>query len=92
VARVRIKIGDEELAPVLFISPEGRVERIEMNRWDAKGLTGEPGYVPWVGDRLGDERTFGGYTIPTTVRAISKAGTPQENDFFEAVIDSADYT
>jgi hypothetical protein len=91
VARVRIKIGDEDLAPVLFLSPEGRLERIEMNRWDAKGLTGTPGYVPWVGDQIGEERTFGGYTVPTVCRAISMAGTPRENPFFEAVIEAAEY-
>ena len=91
VARVHVKIGTEELAPVLFITPEGRLERVEMNRWDAKGLTGTPGYVPWVGDQLGGEMTFGGHTVPTVLRAIAKAGTPQENAFFEAVIDSADY-
>ena len=92
VARVRIRIGDEELAPLLFISPEGRLERIEMNRWDSKGLTGTPGYVPWVGDRIGEDRTFSGYTIPTVAHPIAKAGTPQENLFMDLVIDTADYT
>jgi len=45
-----------------------------------------------VGDQIGEERTFGGYTVPTVCSAISKAGTPQENPFFEAVIDQADFT
>jgi hypothetical protein len=91
VARVHVKIGTEELAAVLFLSPEGRLERVEMNRWDPKGLTGTPDYVPWVGDQLGEEKTFGGTTIPTTLRAIAKAGTAQENAFFEAVIETAEY-
>jgi hypothetical protein len=88
---VRIRIGDETLAPTFFVSSEGRLERIEMDRWDPQGLTGTPGYVPWVGDQIGEERTFGGITIPTVCRAIAKAGTPQENPFFDAVIDQADF-
>lgn len=90
-ARVHLGIDGERLAPLLTIADDGRPRRIEMQRWDAEGLDGTPGYVPWAGEVLGEERTFGGYTIATRVRATARAGTPQAHEFFEALITDAQY-
>jgi hypothetical protein len=90
-ARVHLSVDGERLAPVLTIAGDGRLTRIEMQRWDTEGLSGSPAYVPWVGDALGEEGTFDGYTIVTRVRATAKAGTPQANEFFEAVVTDAVY-
>jgi hypothetical protein len=90
-ARVHLSVDGERLAPVLTIADDGRLTRIEMQRWDTDGLSGTPAYVPWVGDSLGEETTFDGYTIATHVRATAKAGTPQANEFFEAVVTDAVY-
>jgi hypothetical protein len=90
-ARVYLQVGIEPLAPVISVTHDGRLERVEMQRWDAEGLDGKPGYVLWVGDQLTEERTFGGYTIPVRMRATKKAGTPQADSFFEAEITSAQY-
>lgn len=90
-ARVHLSVDGERLAPVLSIADDGRPRRIEMQRWDAEGLSGTPGYVPWAGEVLGEERTFGGYTIATRVRATARAGTPQAHEFFEAVVTDAQY-
>ena len=90
-ARVRLQVGSEQLALVISVAPGGRLERIEMQRWDAEGLDGRPGYVLWVGDQFTEEHTFGGYTIPVRLRATKRAGTPQADPFFEAEIKSAQY-
>jgi hypothetical protein len=90
-ARVHLQVGSEQLALVISVAPDGRLERIEMPRWDTQGLDGKPGYVLWVGDQLSEERTFGGYTIPVRMRATKRAGTPQADAFFEAEIKSAQY-
>ncbi len=90
-ARVHVRIGSELLAPVISVTQDGRLERVEMQRWDAEGLDGKPGYVLWVGDQLTEVRTFGGYTIPVRMRATKRAGTPQADSFFEAEIKSAHY-
>jgi hypothetical protein len=90
-ARVYLQIGSEQLALLIAVAPDGRLERVEMPRWDAEGMDGKPGYVLWVGDQLTEERTFGGYTIPVRMRATKRAGTPQADAFFEAEIKSAQY-
>jgi len=90
-ARVYLQIGSEQLALLISVAPDGRLERVEMPRWDAEGMDGKPGYVLWVGDQLTEERTFGGYTIPVRMRATKRADTPQADSFFEAEIKSAQY-
>jgi len=90
-ARVRLQVGSEQLALLISVAPDGRLERVEMPRWDAEGVDGKPGYVLWVGDQLTEERTFGGYTIPVRMRATKRADTPQADSFFETEIISARY-
>lgn len=90
-AKVHLQIGSEQLALVLTVALDGRLERIEMQRWDPEGLDGKPGYVLWVGDQLTEERSFGGYTIPVRMRATRRAETPLADPFFEAEIKSAQY-
>ena len=90
-ARVHLQVGSEQLTLLMSVAPDGRLTRVEMQRWDAEGLDGKPGYVLWVGDRLTEERTFGGYTIPVRLCATKRAGTPQADSFYEAEITSAQY-
>jgi hypothetical protein len=93
VATVHLKVGEHELSPTLHVAPNGHLLRIEMMRWDPAGPSGEPEEVRWVADGFDEaaEATFGGYTVPTTVRVTKNAGTPQVDTFFEARITSADY-
>jgi len=90
-ARVHLQVGSEQLTLLISVAPDGRLERVEMPRWDAEGMDGQPGYVLWVGDQLTEEHTFGGYTIPVRMRATKRADTPQADSFFEAEIKSAQY-
>jgi hypothetical protein len=87
-ARARIQVGSEELAPTIKVAPDGRLERIEMMRWDPD----DGRYVLYVGEVLGEERDFAGYTIPTKISLTSKVGTPEENTFFEAFVITAEFT
>lgn len=82
-ARVRLRIGSEELVPVLCVAPDGRLEQLEMQRWDPDD---PPGYVLWRADRLTAERSFGGYTLATAGRVTKYAGTPRAHAFFEFTI------
>jgi hypothetical protein len=90
-ARVHLQVGSEQLALVISVAPDGRLERVEMQRWDSEGMDGKPGYVLWAGDQLTKEQTFDGYTIPVRMRATKRAGTSQADSFFEAEITSAQY-
>ena len=90
-ARVYLRVGDEETESIIHVSPDGRLESLEMMRWEVDGLDGSPEYLKSVADVTGEEREFGGYIVPSRVRLTSKVGTPQENPFFEATILSADY-
>jgi hypothetical protein len=89
--RVFIRVGDEETESVLFVADDGRLERVEILRWEAEGLDGSPQYLKSVAEVAGEEREFEGYKVPIQIRLISKAGTAQENPFFEATLLSADY-
>jgi len=73
---------------VISVAPDGRLERIEMPRWDAEGLDGKPGYVLWVGDQLTEERRSaaipsrcafappGGPTRPRQIRSSRRKSSP----------------
>lgn len=82
-ARVHLRVGTEELAPVLFVAPDGRLEALEMQRWDPAD---PPGYVLWRGDHLAGERTFGGYRLATTGHVMKHAGTARAHSFFDFTI------
>lgn len=90
-ARVHVRVGDEEFAPLLTVGPQGRLTRIQMDRWDPEAVDGRPGHIPWAADEFADERTFDGVTIPTTAAVTRRAGTPQADTFFLARITSARY-
>jgi hypothetical protein len=82
-ARVHLKIGTEELAPVLFVAPDGRLEALEMQRWDPED---PPGYVLWRGDHLTGERTFGGYRLATAGHVMKHVGTARAHSFFDFTV------
>jgi hypothetical protein len=90
-ARVRVRVGAEESSILVAVGPDGRLERIEMMRWDSEGADGRPGYVLWVVEALDGEQGFGGYTLPKRLRVTTRAGTPRADSFFEATITAADF-
>src|SRR3990172_9324149 len=43
-ARVVFRVGEEDVSPAITVGEDGRLERIEMMRWDEQGPDGTPGY------------------------------------------------
>jgi len=70
----------------------GALKSVMMPRW---GNPGSPEYrYESFGAYVEEEKTFGGYTIPSRVRVGWYFGTPrfeQEGEFFRATLDSAVY-
>lgn len=90
-ARVKLRAGGEEVPLTLDIAPDGALQRVSLPRWNGDPRNGPVGYLPFVCDRMGEEGTFGGYTIPTRFRAGWSLGTPGAFPFFEARIREARY-
>ena len=89
--RVRLRAGAEDVTLTLDVDPEGRLRRATFSRWNGDARNGPLGYLDFVSDSLEDERTFGGYTIPTRFRAGWRLGEPEEFPFFFATIEHAEY-
>jgi hypothetical protein len=82
-----------EPEPVEFeIDEHGRARSVRMQRWGNPD-SGAFGRVAF-GGVLDSEATFGGYTIPTRVRAGYYFGTPRfesDGEFFRATIEQATF-
>lgn len=91
-AIVRLSLRGTEMAMTLAIDGLGRLQVIACKRW------GNPGGGPFravdFGEIVDDERTFGGYTIPSRLRIGWYIGTDRferEEEFFRVTIDNAEY-
>ncbi|MFP4624791.1 MAG: DUF6544 family protein, partial [Gemmatimonadota bacterium] len=90
-ARVRLPWSGETEPVTVEVDRDGRLVRVVLQRWNGDPANGPVGRLPFVGDSLGDERTFGGYTVPTTSRAGWRLGEPDERPFFRAAIEAVTY-
>jgi hypothetical protein len=90
-ARVRLIVGDETSSIAVDVDDEGRLRRVSLMRWADDVGGGVPGYSRFDVCDFADERTFGGYTIPTRFRAGWRLGDPDEFAFFEATITQAEF-
>lgn len=90
--QARFKAYGETLQLELVIDDRGRLKTIRLPRWgNPEGA--QFNYVNF-GAFVESERTFGGYTIPTRLRAGWHFGTDRfesEGEFFRATIDDATY-
>ena len=89
---VRAAVEGEE-GPVTFgIDPAGRLESVVLPRWgNPEG--GVCRYYPF-GGIAEQEKTFGGFTIPTRLRVGWHFGTPRfdtNGEFFRCTIDHAEF-
>ena len=89
-ASVRLHIGREDVEMTIKVDREGRLLRVEVPRWNT-GNAGNPGYVAFVLDKIAEERTFDGYTIPIRMRAGWKLGQLDEDAFYFPRIEKAVY-
>jgi len=90
-AVVHLEADDEETDITLQVNREGRLQRMTVRRWNADPEVGPVGYLPFVSEDFADERTFGGYTIPTRSRAGWRLGDDDEFAFFFPLVEEAEY-
>ena len=85
-ARVTLGVDDLKTTLTLTVDGEGRLEEVVFPRWrDTEG-----DFVPF-GVAVEEERTFGGYTIPSKLRAGWWYGTDRYEEFFRATIEGATF-
>ena len=82
------QVGAESIDVALHVAPDGRLLDVSVQRWSDAG--GAFRYVPF-GVTCEQERTFGGVTIASVIRAGWWWGTPRqaEGEFFRAEITGA---
>jgi len=90
-SRFRLAWFGEKTELTVVFSPEGGVSAFWFPRWGNPD-GGKARYIDF-GVVVEQERTFGGYTLPSRVRAGWYYGTDRfaESDFFHATIDSAEF-
>lgn len=89
-ANVRFLVAGEAMEIELATGGDGRLERVRMQRWGNPG--GRPFHNAGFGAHVDDEATFGGYTIPSRIRAgwhIRDQGFAADGEFFRVTIDTA---
>ena len=84
-ATVRQHIGREDVEMTIKVDSGGRLLRVEVSRWK------ETSFVPFVIDKIAEERTFGGHTIPIRMRAGWKLGQVDQNPFYYPLVENAEY-
>lgn len=90
MARVALNVGGQTAEMEFVIDESGRLRSMTMQRWGNP----EGAEFHWAsfGGTVEDESTFGGYTIPTTLRIGWHFGTERfeaEGEFFRCMIDDA---
>ena len=88
----RAAIEGEHGPLTLGIDGAGRLSSILLPRWGSPD-GGAPGYFPF-GGIVEQEKTFGGFTIPTRLRVGWHFGTPRfetDGEFFRCTIDHAEF-
>jgi len=91
-AHASFAVQGENVEPTLAVDADGRLQSLELKRW------GNPENADFhyadFGGFVEDEATFGGYTIPTRLRAGWHFGSERfeaEGEFFRVMIDDAMY-
>src|SRR5690606_37168713 len=90
-AAFELTVGDEPVRVVITGDDAGRLERVRIGRRHDDTGNGIPGHDAFDVDQFSNERSFGGYTIPTSFRAGWRLGGPEAFPFFYAEIDEAEY-
>lgn len=81
-AKVTLGVGDIKTTLTLTIGKGGRLKQVVLPRWKDT----EKDFVPF-GVAVEEERTFGGYTIPSKLRVGWWYGTERYDEFFRATIE-----
>jgi hypothetical protein len=90
-AEATIEVTGAPFQLLFSIDRDGRLQKVVFSRWGNVGTdNGRWTDIPF-GVTFSDDRTFGGYTMPTQVTASWWFGTDKQFDFFEAEITSAKF-
>ncbi|HEX8481417.1 MAG TPA: DUF6544 family protein, partial [Allosphingosinicella sp.] len=87
-ARVRLQRVDPEIVLDLTLAADGGVRKIVGQRWSNANPKGVFKLQPFGGS-VAAERSFGGYTIPSSLEVGNHFGTEDYLPFFRAEIVSA---
>jgi hypothetical protein len=89
---VAVTVGGETTRVTLAVDQQGRLVDLSLPRYGNDTPDKRHQYIPFGGPfDLAAERTFGGYTIPTQVRAGWWYGTPAYRETFRFAITAATY-
>jgi hypothetical protein len=85
-ANAALTVDGETTTLSFTIDVEGRLRQVSLPRWQADDRT----YVPY-GVLIDEERTFGGYTIPSKIRIGWWFGTERYDESIRLTIEAAQF-
>ncbi|MBN3892190.1 MAG: hypothetical protein HWQ43_24580 [Nostoc sp. JL31] len=85
-----LKVDDEPVTLTLFIDANGKLLKLSLPRWGDQTEDGSYTYIPFGGEYQ-EEKTFGGFTIPSQMSAGWWFGTERYSEFFRATIEQAEF-
>lgn len=89
-AQATVTIDGEAIPLTLTIGPGGNLQSITMDRWGNVTTNGHYTPIPF-GANVFDERTFGGYTVPSHLGVSWWYGADREFQFLRACVTQATY-
>jgi hypothetical protein len=89
-AAVALPVGRDRVTLTVDIAPDGSPRFASVQRWGDQTPDGRYAFVPF-GIELEEERSFGGYTIPTRLTAGWRLGDEGAFEFFRAEIIQATF-
>jgi len=88
-ARFTLDVGGDPMTVTLELAKDGALRATSMLRWGHPENRGRFEPVPFGGE-VEEERSFGGYTLPSRVRVGWGFGTPRFDASFHAVLTRAE--
>jgi hypothetical protein len=86
--RAVLTVGADVTALTIRVDETGRVQELAMPRWGNQTDDGHYELIPY-GAIIEDERTFGGYTIPSRMRVFWWYGTDRQQEQIRLAVDTA---
>lgn len=90
-AVAELEADGETVELTVQMDEAGRLQKLSFPRWNADPKNGPVGYLPFVSEGFEEERTFGGFTVPTRLHAGWRLGEPEGFAFYFARIREAEY-
>jgi hypothetical protein len=84
-----LKVDDEPVTLTLFIDANGKLLKLSLPRWGDQTEDRSYTYIPFGGEYQ-EEKTFGGFTIPSQMSAGWWLGTDRYSEFFRATVEKAE--